>query len=62
MSKYVIVIDENDSDITAVDISKKALNIAKKNAINNEVENQITFIESNLFERIRKEKVNKSMR
>ena len=51
LAKYI-----ENSEITAVDISKKALNIAKKNAINNEVENQITFIESNLFEKLRKEK------
>ena len=45
-----------NSEITAVDISDKALRIAKKNAIDNEVENQITFIESDLFEKVRKEK------
>lgn len=45
-----------NSEITAVDISTKALSVAKKNAKNNEVENQITFIESNLFEKVKKEK------
>lgn len=44
------------SEITAVDISLKAINVAKLNAKNNEVENQITFIESNLFKEIPKEK------
>ena len=51
LAKYI-----KNSEITAVDISKKALNIAKKNAINNSVQNQITFVESNLFEKIKKEK------
>lgn len=51
LAKYI-----KDSEITAVDISDKALRIAKKNAIDNEVENQITFIESNLFDKVRKEK------
>ena len=41
-----------NSHITAVDISTKALNIAKKNAKNNLVENQITFVSSNLFENL----------
>ena len=43
-------------DITAVDVSKEALKISKKNAINNNVENKITFIESNLFENLPDEK------
>ena len=51
LAKYI-----KDSDITAVDISKRALSVAKKNAKNNEVENQITFIESDLFEKLKKEK------
>ena len=38
-----------NTEITAVDISQKALKVAKKNAISNEVENQITFISSDLF-------------
>ena len=51
LAKYI-----KNSEITAVDISDKALRIAKKNAIDNEVENQITFIESDLLEKVRKEK------
>ncbi len=51
LAKYI-----PDSRITAVDISNKALNIAKKNAKSNQVENQITFVESNLFENLPKEK------
>lgn len=51
LAKYI-----ENSEITAVDISKKALNIAKKNAINNNVQNQITFVESDLFNRIKKDK------
>lgn len=37
------------SEITAVDISHKAIQIAKKNAISNKVDKQITFVESDLF-------------
>lgn len=51
LAKYI-----ENSKITAIDISKKALGIAKQNAKNNEVENQITFIESDLFKNIPKEK------
>lgn len=51
LAKYI-----ENSEITAVDISRKALSVAKKNAKSNEVENQITFIESNLFEKLKKEK------
>lgn len=39
-------------EIVAVDISEEALKIAKKNAKQNEV-NNITFVQSNLFEKIR---------
>ncbi len=51
LAKYI-----ENSKITAVDISKKALNIAKTNAKKNNVENQITFVESNLFQNLAKEK------
>lgn len=51
LAKYI-----KNSEITATDISEKALNIAKKNAKINEVENQITFIKSDLFEQLKKEK------
>ena len=44
------------SEVTATDISKEALRVAKRNATNNEVQNQITFIESDLFEKIAKTK------
>jgi len=40
----------------ASDISKKAINIAKKNAKNNGVADRIQFIESDLFKNIPKEK------
>lgn len=43
-------------EITAIDISNEALKIAKKNAINNEVENQITFINSDMFTNLNDEK------
>ena len=51
LAKYI-----KNSEITAVDISPKALRIAKLNAKNNNVENKITFIESDLFNNIVKEK------
>lgn len=51
IAKYI-----EQSNVTAVDISSKAMRIAKLNAKNNEVENRITFIESNLFENIPEEK------
>lgn len=51
LAKYI-----ENSQITATDISEKALRIAKLNAKNNEVENQITFIKSDLFQEIPKEK------
>ena len=51
LAKYL-----TESEITATDISNKALEIAKKNAKINEVENRITFISSDLFTNIPKEK------
>lgn len=51
LAKYI-----EGSEVTAVDISRKALNIAKLNAKNNEVEDRITFIESDLFKNLVKEK------
>ena len=44
------------SNITAIDISNEALKIAKKNAINNQVENQITFISSDMLTNLNNEK------
>ena len=49
LAKYI-----PNAQIYASDISKKALDVAKINAKNNEVENKIEFIESNLFEKIKK--------
>ena len=51
LAKYL-----DDVEITATDISDKSLRIAKKNAKANEVEQKITFIESDLFEKIPNEK------
>ena len=51
LAKYI-----PQSEITAIDISEKALKVAKKNAINNKVENQITFINSDMFTKLDKEK------
>ena len=45
-----------DSKIYAIDISEKALEIAQKNAKRMEVENQIKFIKSDLFNKIKKMK------
>ena len=42
--------------LTALDISGKALDIAIANAKNNQVQDQITFVESNLFEELGQEK------
>ena len=44
------------AEITAIDISNEALKIAKKNAISNNVENQITFISSDMFTNLSEEK------
>ena len=43
-----------NAQVFAVDISKKALEIAQKNA--NRLEANVKFIESNLFDKVRKEK------
>ena len=51
LAKYI-----ENSQITAVDISSKAISVAKLNAKNNDVENQITFVESDLFKELPKEK------
>lgn len=51
LAKYI-----KNSEITASDISPKAIQVAKANAKNNHVENQITFLESDLFKNIVKEK------
>ena len=42
--------------VTALDISGKALDIAIANAKNNHVQDKITFVESNLFQDLRQEK------
>ena len=44
------------TEITAIDISNDALKIAKKNAVSNNVENQITFISSDMFTNLNEEK------
>ena len=51
LAKYV-----KNVHICAVDISPKALQIAKKNAELNGVKNNIEFIESNLFEKLKDKK------
>lgn len=43
-------------EVVAVDISKKALDVAKKNAISNCVDKQINFIESDMFTNLENEK------
>ena len=42
--------------ITALDISRKALDVAIANAKNNHVQEKITFVESNLFQNLGQEK------
>ena len=42
--------------VTALDISKDALNVAKINAKRNNVEDKIIFVESDLFKNLKKEK------
>lgn len=44
------------TEITAIDISNDALKIAKKNANSNNVQNQITFISSDMFTNLGEEK------
>lgn len=51
LAKYI-----ENSNITALDISSDALRVAKLNAKSNDVENQITFVESDLFELLNDEK------
>lgn len=51
LAKYI-----EDSQITASDISKKALEIAEKNAKNNGVDKQMVFLTSDLLEGLPKEK------
>ncbi len=51
LAKYI-----KNAHICAVDISSKALEIAKKNAELNGVKNNIEFIESNLFDKIKERK------
>ena len=51
IAKYV-----PETEIIAIDISPKALAVAKKNATINNVEEQITFIKSDLFEQIENKK------
>lgn len=48
LAKYI-----EKSNITASDLSKNAIEIAKLNAKNNNVDKKITFIESNMFEKIK---------
>lgn len=51
LAKYI-----KNVHVCAVDISSKALEIAKKNAELNGVKNNIEFIESNLFDKIKEKK------
>ena len=49
-------LEEKDVEIVATDISEKALEIAKKNAIANNANTKIKFIQSDLFAQIPKQK------
>ncbi len=42
-----------NTKVTLVDISKEAIEIAKKNAIQNGVENKVNFIQSDMFENVK---------
>lgn len=48
IAKYV-----GNAEVCAVDLSEKALDVARKNAIKNDVENKCAFIKSNMFEKIK---------
>ena len=50
LAKYL-----ENAKITSVDISEIALEIGRKNAILNEVDDRITFVKSDLFTNINKE-------
>lgn len=43
-------------EITAIDISNKAIKTAKRNAVFHQVQDKITFLESNLFQKVGKQK------
>ncbi len=47
IAKYV-----KNVEVCAVDLSEKALEVARKNAIKNAVENRCAFIKSNMFENV----------
>lgn len=51
LAKYI-----ENSQLTATDISEEALTIAERNAENNNVEKQIAFVPSDLFEELPREK------
>ncbi len=51
LAKYL-----DNANLTSVDISEIALEVGKKNAISNNVDNKIEFIKSNLFTEIDKNK------
>ena len=51
LAKYL-----ENTQLTALDISGKALDVAIANAKNNQVQDKITFVESNLFENLGQEK------
>lgn len=51
LAKYI-----ENSQITATDISEETLTIAERNAENNNVEKQIAFVPSDLFEELPREK------
>lgn len=43
-----------NAKVTLVDIGENVIEIAKKNALRNKVESQLTFIQSNMFEKVEK--------
>lgn len=50
LAKYI-----DEAQVTAVDISEKALSVARENAALNGVQDKLTFIQSDLYERLHKE-------
>jgi len=53
---FVSILHFTKANCTAVDISREALNIAKKNATHNNILSRVNFIESDLFRNIDKNK------
>lgn len=51
-----MIAQKTEANVTAIDISEDALNIARENAKQFKLEKQINFVQSNLFENIKNKK------